>query len=288
MSIHFIDFILLIDKIIVSPLSRPEERIMKKKKIILAILGAVLALILALVVMVSVIAAGNVRAMDYCVDSALAELRKEHTVTPVDPGEYKEMTIYGIMKFHVEQYDIENVGNLSVMRVNMGVMQMATVVITPQDKNLPLLSADYMYILGNRKSYLEFYDVVAEKDDQYLKLLEDLAAVQKNYDHLQNIETTPAWYQHLLTVTSYKGGDSKADKDLVAMLVDSLHVYLENGKTFPLLSEEEAAEKQRITVEYTDGLIEKGGISTDVFKKELGNEETKKFFDQVFFGTAAN
>lgn len=53
------------------------------------------------------------------------------------------------------------------MRVNMGVMQMATVVITPREKNLPLLSADYMYILSNRKSYLEFYDVVKEKDSKY-------------------------------------------------------------------------------------------------------------------------
>ena len=40
-------------------------------------------------------------------------------------------------------------------------------------------------------------------------------------------------------------------------------------------------------MEYTDGLIEKGGISTDVFKKELGDAETKVFFDNVFFGTAA-
>ena len=39
------------------------------------------------------------------------------------------------------------------------------------------------------------------------------------------------------------------------------------------------------TMDYTDGLIEKGGISTDVFKKELGEEETKNFFDHVFFGT---
>ena len=29
----------------------------------------------------------------------------------------------------------------------------------------------------------------------------------------------------------------------------------------------------------------KGGISTDVFKKELGPEVTKDFFDRVFFGT---
>lgn len=259
---------------------------MKKRKIIMGILCAILAIIVVLAIAVAVIAGGNVRAMDHCVEAVLEELRKDHTVTAVDPGEYKEMTIYGIMKFHVEQYDIENVGNLSVMRVNMGVMQMATVVITPQDKNLPLLSADYMYILNNRKSYLEFYDVVAEKDDQYMQLLTDLGNVQKNFDHLNDIETTPAWYADLLTVTSYKGGDSKADAELERMLVDSLRVYLDHGKSFPLLSEEARAEKIGITVEYTDGLIEKGGISTDVFKKELGNEETKKFFDQVFFGTA--
>ena len=32
-------------------------------------------------------------------------------------------------------------------------------------------------------------------------------------------------------------------------------------------------------------LIEKGGISTNVFKKSLGDESTKVFFDNIFFGT---
>lgn len=258
----------------------------KGKKIVFGILGGLLAIILVIVIVVAVIAGGNVRAMDSCVDAVLEELGKEYTVTPVDPGEYEEMTIYGIMKFHVEQYDIQDLGNLSVMRVNMGVMQMATVVITPQDKNLPLLSADFMYILSNRKAYLEFYDVVAEKDQQYMGLLDSLKEVHKDYEHLEDITTSPAWYEHLLTVTVYKGTDKKSDADLQNLLVDSLHVYLEEAKDFPLLDQQQRAEKQSITVEYTDGLIEKGGISTDVFKSSLGDEETKKFFDQVFFGTA--
>ena len=126
----------------------------KAKKIILIVLAVILALIAVVSIVVAVIAGGNVKAMDSCVDAVLTELCKEHTVTPVDAGKYEELTIYGIMKFDVQQYDIEDVGNLSIMKVNMGVMQMATVVITPQDKNLPLLSADFMYILGNRKDYL--------------------------------------------------------------------------------------------------------------------------------------
>lgn len=257
-----------------------------KKRMLSIILGIILAIFLATTITVTIIANKNIAAMNSCIDAVLTELENEYTLTACDPGEYKEMKIYGLMKFHVEQYNIEEVGNLSIMRMNMGVMQMATVVITPQDKNLPLLSADYMYILSNRKAYLEFYDVVKEKDNSYNQLLNALSEVQTEYDYLENIETSSAWYAHLLTITSYKGGTSAVDKDLEGMLVNSLKTYIEHSKQFPLLSDEEKNEKLAITIEYTDGLIEKGGISTDIFKKELGDTETKKFFDNVFFGTA--
>ena len=228
----------------------------------------------------------NVKAMNHCVDAVLAEINKEYKVTALDVGEYQAMKIMGPAKFHVEQYWIEKLGNLSVMRVNMGIMQMATVVITPRDKNMPLLSADYMYILGNRKSYMEFYDVVEEKDEPYQNLLGNLGEAVKKYEHLDNLSVNPAWYANLLTVTAYKGGKTKDDSELENMLLDCLSVYLEQAKQLPLLSDEAIIRKKQITVEYTDGLIEKGGISTDVFKKKLGNEETKRFFDRVFFGTA--
>lgn len=266
--------------------TKHQTKTKEKKKVLPIILGVLLAFILLIAIFVSVIASKNVKAMNSCINAVLETLSQTYTVTPVDVGEYEEMKVAGIMNFHVEQYDIESIGNLSVMRVNMGVMQMATVVITPTDKNLPLLSADYIYILSNRKSYLEFYDVVKEKDNQYNNLLTALSGVQAGYTHLENIETTPAWYAHLLTVTSYKGGSFDSDKDLQGMLIESLGTYLSHAVEFPLLTAEEKAEKLAITVEYTDGLIEKGGISTDVFKKELGDAETKKFFDNVFFGTA--
>ena len=256
------------------------------KRILLTILGAIVAVILIAVIAISIIAGKNVKAMNSCVNAVLTELRQNYTLTPRDVGEYEDLTVMGIMKFDVEQYDIEGIGNLSIMRMNMGLMQMATVVITPTDKNLPLLSADYMYILSNRKAYLEFYDVVAQKDDTYQQLLTALSEVKKGYAHLEDIEASEAWYAHLLTVTSYKGGSFDADPDLEKLLLQSLKAYEAHANRLPLLSAEEKADKLAITVAYTDGLIEKGGISTDVFKKELGEKETKKFFDQVFFGTA--
>lgn len=61
---------------------------------------------------------------------------------------------------------------------------------------------------------------------------------------------------------------------------------METAKDLPLLSDEEKAAKLAITQEYCDNLVEKGGVSTDVFKKALGSETTKDFFDKVLFGTA--
>lgn len=258
------------------------------KKRLLIILGVLLGIILIAVIAISIIAGGNVKAMNECIDTAMAQVKKNYTVTPIDAGEYEEMTIYGIMKFDVEQYYIEELGNLSIMKVNMGVMQMATFVITPQDKNMPLMSVDYMYILGNRKCYIEFYDVVESKDATYMTLMDSLSKVESSYDYLDNIETSSAWYADLLTVAIYKGGGSENDSKFKDLLSDSLSTYLEHSRNLPVLSAEEREKKLAITVKYTDGLIEKGGISTDVFKDSLGDKETKKFFDTTFFGTSVN
>ena len=265
-----------------------DEKKQKKKKArkrMLIILGILCPIILVLVAAIFVISSINMKAMNRSIDSVMSELRENYTLTPLDAGEYEEIKLYGIMKFKVEQYTIEELGNLSVMRINMGVMQMSSIVITPKDKNLPLMSADYIYLLTNRKAYLEFYDLVKEKDDTYHTLLTNLSDIQKKYDYLNNLEISPAWYEHLLSVASYKACNVNSDKDIEAMLMNSLTAYIQHSKQLPLLSEEEKQKKLTITVNYTDGLITYGGISTDVFKNALGPEVTKDFFDSVFFGT---
>ncbi len=263
------------------------EKNTQKKKKRLIILGIVFALFLCIGLYIGSVAGKNVTAMNRAIDSAMAELEKHYTVTAVDPGEYKEMKIYGIMKFDVEQYDVKDLGNLSIMRVNMGVMQMATFVVTPQDKNLPLLSADYMYMLDNRMSYLEFYNLVESQDDTYKSLVAALDAVQAKYAHLENLEVSTAWYDDLLTSCNYKSGTSKDDAELEQMLIDGVSAYLTESENFPLLTAEEKAVKKALTVDYCNGLVEKGGVSTDVFKSSLGEETTKDFFHKVFFGTTA-
>ena len=140
---------------------------LKGKKKVFCILGIVFAIILCLIVSVSIIANINVKAMNKCADSALNIVKNNFEVIKIDLGEKSTMKLNALMKFDIEQYDIKNIGNLSIMKMNMGLMQMLTFVITPVHKNMPLLSADYMYILGTRKSYLEYYDLVEKKDSTY-------------------------------------------------------------------------------------------------------------------------
>lgn len=227
----------------------------------------------------------NVNAMKACVQKTLALVSKGHEITSVPAGKYEKMTAYGIMKFHVKQYAIKDLGNLSVMTMNAALMQMATIVFSPMEKNLPLLSIDYMYILGNRKAYIELYDLVKEKDAAYMDWLEKYDSVKKSYSNLEDTTATPAWYAPLLTVTTYKAGKKKDDDRLIALLLDIVKVYLAQADSYSLMGAPEKAEKVQMIKEYSDRLISEGGISTDFFKKALGEDVTRDFFDQVFFGT---
>lgn len=75
-----------------------------------------------------------------------------------------------------------------------------------------------MYILSNRKAYLEFYDVVAEKDDAYNNLLNALTGAKEKYSQLEDIQASEAWYADLLTVTTYKAGKPENDNKLKGLL----------------------------------------------------------------------
>lgn len=253
----------------------------KLKKVLLICLG----IIVVLIVIIAIFANKNVKVMNKTIDDTISLISQKYNVTSVQNDEYETMKVYGVMKFNVKQYDVENIGNLSVMTVNMGVMQMATFVLNPQDKNLPMVSADYMYILGKRKCYYEFYDLVEVKDKEYDSLLTQLQQMNGAYSELKDIEMDEAWYDEFKTVGMYKSGKTSDDEALTEMLTDGMEIYINSADKLPELTDLQKKKKNDITKEYTEGLITKGGISTDAFKKSLGEDTTRDFFSKVFFGT---
>ena len=255
----------------------------KKWKVVLLVIFIIIA---ALVGFIAFKASGNMKEMNKTLDQGTAALEKYAEVTPVDASEYNEIKIYGIMKFDVSQYDIKELGNLSVMKVNMGFMQMVSYIITPFEKDMPLLSMDFMYILGKRKAYVEFYDLTADKTSpDYTKIIEKIQKLADDYDSLENIKTDPAWYDDLLTVALHKSGKTADEAQIRALFSDAICCYMEAASELKPLSKSAKAKKLEIIQDYCDNLVEKGGVSTDVFKKELGEETTKDFFNKVLFGT---
>ncbi|MBR2086152.1 MAG: hypothetical protein IJ906_03280 [Oscillospiraceae bacterium] len=255
------------------------------RSVIRIVLICIAALIALLVIVIAVNASKNNKIMHQTIDKGMQELSARYNVTPRDPGEYEDMTMYGLMKFHVDQYDVEELGNLSVMTANMGFMQMVSYMITPYEKNVPLCTLDFMYIMGNRKSYVEFYDLVGDtKTEDYRHVLENLTDMTARYDEVTELPVDAAWYDSYLSVDMHK--ELKDDELNEQMFCDALETYLDASKEMETSSAEDAAKQLEITQGYSNGLIENGGVSTDVFKKALGEETTRDFFDQVFFGSS--
>ena len=264
-----------------------KDQSLKKKKKWPKVLLALILIIGALAGFIAFNASKNMEVMNSTLEAGMKTLSEYTEVTPVDTGEFTQIKMYGLMKFNVSQYDVKDVGNLSVMTVNMGFMQMVSYVITPYEKNMPLMSMDFMYILGKRKAYAEFYDLVSDKTDgEYISVLEALKGFEEKYSDLGDIVTDPAWYDDLMTVVMHKSGKRSDDDRITEMFCDAVRTYMGKANELEKLSADEQAEKLALTQEYSDNLISKGGVSTDVFKKALGEDKTKELFDKVFFGTA--
>ena len=94
--------------------------------------------------------------MDKEAATILDMISQYYTVTPVDAGEFAAISMTAplapgfvvTLDFEVQQYEVEGYGNLSIMKTD-GIQQMSTIVLTPFNKDLPLISTDYMFNCEN-------------------------------------------------------------------------------------------------------------------------------------------
>ncbi len=246
-----------------------------------------LLLVIVLVIVLNVIGSKNKKVMYEMIADGLSRVQEDYTVTQLDAGEYTDMRFYGIMKFHVDQYRVEELGNLSVMTADMGFMQMVSFMITPTEKNVPLCTLDFMYILNNRKSYVEFYDLAGDTGSaEYSAVQAALQGLVDRWRDVEELAVEPHWYDTYLKVFMHKQLKKDDEARNSQLFADALDTYLAETERLEKSSDEIVRRQIGFTKVYSDGLIEKGGVSTDVFKKALGEDKTRDFFDRVFFGTA--
>lgn len=227
----------------------------------------------------------NKEIIKHHINRGLDLLTSKYKLKEVKTGKFANIQIQDIT-FKIKQYDINSVGNLLVMNSKNSIkLQMASFVITPYYKSLPLFSTDYMYIQEKRDFLIEYYDLVPKKDEFYLNYMNRFACLKAEHNQLKDMILKECWYDSLKPVCTAKSTDKTKDSEISSMFIDNLKLFIEMESNSKLLTREERKLKLKITQDYTDGLVDNGGVSTDVFKSTMGSDLTKEFFNKVFFGT---
>lgn len=199
-------------------------------------------------------------------------------LTEIDCGEFARMKVSG-MNFEITAYTAKGLGHVSVMRASgfMGLMKMDTLIINPRDVDLPLYSYDRIFAMGNDTLITELYDtILGDYSD------ESLIKVKESYTDLAERDPGEHWYDEIKLPSSIskKGKKNHTDR-MDELTIKHFEAYLASG-TEAVTDKAAKQEKARV---YVNGLLEKGGPSTDVFKKSIGQEKTRELFENILFGT---
>ena len=199
---------------------------------------------------------------------AVAVMKERFALKDVTPEKYRIMGSL-MMRFHLEQYQVEGLGNLCVLktRAMLGLMNLTTVVLTPSSgKNVPFLLIDTMDMGKKHLCYVKYYDCTAAGADKDL-----LLAASAPYTDVPDYAEKPAWYvQERMEGSLIKTGDrARLDR----MATDALKAYARQAAAAPVKAENWEGLKA-----FQRRMIEEGNPSTAALTKTLGKEGAEAFF----------
>ena len=205
-------------------------------------------------------------------------IKAKYPLSPIDAGDMSTLKASG-MKFSVEAYKAEGLGHVSVMRAKgfFGLMKMDTLIINPTEIDLPLYSYDRILAMGNDTLIVELYDTLVGDYSE-----DGMISVKKKFASLPERDPGEHWYDSIKLPSSISKKGKKITAELDKMTLEHFEAYLASSSA----TVEDGESKKDMAAVYVNGLLEKGGPSTDVFKKELGVEKTTKLFREILFGIA--
>ena len=202
---------------------------------------------------------------------ATAVLRERFELREVTPEKYRTMGS-AMMRFSLEQYEVEGLGNLCVLRTKamLGLMKLVTVVVTPNTgRNVPFLLIDTMDMGKKHLCYVEYYDCTADGADRDL-----LLAASAPYADVTDYAEKPAWHVSARMEGSLIKTGEKAR--LERMALDALKAYAAQAAAASVKPENLAGLKA-----FQQRMIREGNPSTAALTKALGKEGAEAFFRTV-------
>ena len=208
----------------------------------------------------------------------LTTIKNKYPLTEIGCSEFASMKVGG-MRFSISAYKASGLGHVSVMTAKgfFGLMKMDTLIINPTELDLPLYSYDRIFAMGNDTLITELYDTLLGEYDEG-----GLILAKEGYGDLTERDPGEHWYDSIKLGSSISKKGKKADTSrLDELTLKHFEEYLRSSDA-PVTDKAAKQDKARV---YVNGLIEKGGPSTDVFKKSIGEEKTRVLFENILFGT---
>lgn len=216
---------------------------------------------------------------DNTIELMLNLLNEKFEVQELDVKEFKNLKV-GPMKLKVSQYYIKGIGNLSIMtgKAMMGLMKMDTLILSAFEVDAPIFSYDRIHAMGNDTLIYDLYDSYVNKSD--------ISSLQKVVDKYQDIpDKDPGvhWYDDIrLPEATQKKAKGKGSARIQELTIEYFKEFLNLLSTFKPTDPEV---KKPLVDKYTQGLLDNGGASTDMFLEKLGKEKTTELFKEVLFAT---
>ena len=227
----------------------------------------------------------NTKSMNKMIEKGIAFFKKNFSLKKLEVGEYQKVLVYKVLPFNSKVYEVDKLGILAVMTMNVGLMEMYTFNINPYNKDLAQLTIDYIIFLNNRKLYVEIYDLMIDKEEQnYKDFLKKIEDINKENADLKDFTSKESWHNEYLSGMIKKSGSVRDDDKLLKIFNDVMTAYIDYAKKAPELNETAQKKKYDLIKDFSDKLVEKGGVAINNFKKTLGDEKTNEFLGNVLYG----
>ena len=225
------------------------------------------------------------KAMDKTLENGIKVIKKYAKLEKVDLGEKEKIMIMKVLPFYTIAYNIENIGYLSLLTGNFGAMQFFCFILSPFEKDFPILTIDYIYIFGKRQVLLETYNATLSKDsDAYKNFINDFENVKKKYSDLKDWKMSPQSTDERLVINVRKEGNDSEEDKFISIFSDVIDIYMKNIMNMPQLGEEDKKKKNELIKEFSEQLVKNGGVAVNSFKTSMNEDEVNKLFGEVFFG----
>ena len=225
----------------------------------------------------------NMRLVNKSIENIIKIIKAKYSLKKIDIGEFKQLTAYGIMTFNSEIYHIENLGILSILTSNLGFMQLFTLQIVSFEKDLPLFTIDIMYIFNKRILLIEIYDLMIDNtNSEYKSFLQKVENIKSNYSNFTNFEIKKSWHLEYLSELVNKKYGTKDEQIFIDLLNQITNIFIEYSNTTKKIKNVD--KKISLVEDFGNELMDKGGVSTDMFKRLFGVEKTRKYLGNVLFG----